>query len=107
MSATIPYTHELVEPIARRGSDGSSNPITHVTITRKPRLKDLRKVAQQRDEVGQNAAGLECLTDLPKQAIEELGLEDFTALSAIIGPLFSGPEKSTPPASFGDALDAS
>ena len=94
--------YELKHPIAR----ASGSPITLVEVTRRPRLKDLRLVAIQKDELAQNAKAIACITNLPPAAVEELDVDDFKALAALVGPLFS-PQTEGSGESSGEAPDGS
>lgn len=102
MKVVPPYEIRLAHPIPV--NKGQGEPISVVTITRRPRLKDLRAIAAHTNKIAQNAAAIERITDLAKMAIDELDVDDFQTIAELVVPLFSRDDE-TPDESSGDAPD--
>ena len=86
----VPHVHELVVPVTHRVSGET---IARVTILRRPKLKDLKAIATvQTNRVAAFALMIERLTDLPKDRIDELDVEDVEQLNEVLGPLFGEEE---------------
>lgn len=91
--------HTLALPITIGGAT-----ITRVTIHR-PKIRHLRAMRdgvrgnEAADQLDQSVALIAALSDLPEGAVEELDLEDFEAISALIEgfmPGRQGPETGAP-----------
>lgn len=84
--------------------------ITQVTITR-PRLSHIRAINEQVDgetEFDRGARMITLLSDLPEAALDDLDIEDFTALSEALGDFFperqrGGGDPSSPKPPIGSA----
>lgn len=84
-------TYTLNQPITVmfRGPGGVEREevITEVKV-REPKAKDLRAAESETGEVGQAIALIARLTSLEPFQVDELCVQDFTALGAIVGDFF-------------------
>ena len=86
MTASRHSAITLSQPISWEG-----NTVTEVTV-KKPKVKDLKAMQAALDgvvdQLEQGIVMAATLTGLPRDAIEELDTEDFTAISEVIAGFF-------------------
>lgn len=77
----LPFTLELSEPVRI----GNAEPITSITISRKPKVKDLEGISDSLSSFDKSSKMLSRLTGLLPTVISELELSDFIKLDEVIG----------------------
>ena len=99
MTAPTHKTISLSQPVGWEGRT-----IASVTV-KKPKVKDLRAMQASlngtADQLEQGIVMAATLTELPREVIEEMDTDDFTAVSEVIAGFFQkGPASETGAASL-------
>lgn len=86
----VPHTYTLLVPIERLKNGVVDSQITEVTIKRRPRFRDAKKIGRVQDNFDRLAMTLKLISDMTLDSvIDELDIADVNALNELVGPFFS------------------
>lgn len=85
-----PYEYRLLVPIERKRNGVPDGFIDTITIKRRPRFKDAKKIARCSDPFDRLACFLKQCSDMVLESvIDELDIADINALNELITPFFA------------------